>query len=135
MIRIIRVSETHILLCQKLKVPRSPGVFPLLLIQMFRKYSKIPQKLTFRGPPKPMFVYLVNHLVRENRSWHISKIWLPKLFQRFLMYINQLFIFLRTFSVKNIPWRNIILLCRTPWNSAFWVPRNTTISLETVLFY
>ena len=63
-----RVAQTHILSCQKLKVPRSPGVFPLLLIQMFRKYSKIPQKLTFRGPPKPMFVYLVNHLVRENRS-------------------------------------------------------------------
>ena len=28
--------------------------------------------------PQPMFVYIVKPLVRKNRLWHFSKIWLPK---------------------------------------------------------
>ena len=116
------MAQTHILSCQKLKVPRSPGVFPLLLIQMVRKYSKIPQKSTFRGPPKPMFIYLVDRLVRENRSWQISKIWLPKVFQWVLMFINPLFTFLGTCRINKINLFPLKLYCfRVPKKRYFRV--------------
>ena len=41
--------------------------------------------------PQPMFVYIVNPLVKENRPRQFSKIWLPKVFKWVLMFINHIF--------------------------------------------
>ena len=85
----------NLIVCQAIPIPYDPN--------NMRQLQKFQSDIVLYFP-QPMFVYIVNPLVKENRSWQFSKIWLPKVSKCVLKLKNQLFTFPRTFRMKKITW-------------------------------
>ena len=84
-------------MCQKVRIVQFSGIFPFILSKCLWKWPKMWKILLFKTAFFGFCIYLVNLLLKENRSRDFSKTWLPKLSKWVLLLKNQLFTYLRPF--------------------------------------
>ena len=78
-------------MCQKVRIAQFSGIFPFILSKCLWKWPKMWKILLFKTALFGFCIYLVNLLLKENRSRDFSKTWLPKVSKWVLLLKNQVF--------------------------------------------